>query len=154
MGNVHGKRMKVKIPPPKPKVMNKKNTKTSITDAQKRRQLTKSKTTITDAQKRTQTKKMSAKEKKARASLLKLGYKNPTKAMIDKYSIVFDYDKAFKLDTAKKTLKKATGDFIKSFMLPKKSKDNKRPSDKTTVSDAQKQGQTKYKFAKARQWKK
>ena len=96
MGTDHGKKMKVKIPPSKPKVMNKKNTKTSITDAQKRRQLAKSKTTITDAQKRTQTKKMSAKEKKVRAKLLKLGYKNPTKAMIDKHSVVFDYDKVFK----------------------------------------------------------
>ena len=85
MGIDHGEKPKkkkkvVRVPLKKPKVMNKKNTKTSITDAQKR----------------TQTKKMSAKEKKARASLLKMGYKNPTKAMIDKYSIVFDYDKVFK----------------------------------------------------------
>ena len=101
MGTDHGEKPKkkkkvVRVPLKKPKVMSKKNTKTSITDAQKRRQIAKSKTTITDAQKRTQTKKMSAKEKKARASLLKMGYKNPTKAMIDKYSIVFDYDKVFK----------------------------------------------------------
>ena len=74
------KKMTVRIPLWNPNVIDKKNTKTSITDAQKR----------------TQTKKMSAKEKKARASLLKMGYKNPTKAMIDKYSIVFDYDKVFK----------------------------------------------------------
>ena len=85
MGIDHGEKPKkkkkvVRVPLKKPKVMNKKNTKTSITDAQKI----------------TQTKKMSAKEKKARASLLKMGYKNPTKAMIDKYSIVFDYDKVFK----------------------------------------------------------
>ena len=85
MGIDHGEKPKkkkkvVRVPLKKPKVMNKKNTKTSITDEQKR----------------TQTKKMSAKEKKARASLLKMGYKNPTKAMIDKYSIVFDYDKVFK----------------------------------------------------------
>ena len=90
------KKMTVRIPLWNPNVIDKKNTKTSITDAQKRRQIAKSKTTITDAQKRTQTKKMSASEKKARASLLKMGYKNPTKAMIDKYSIVFDYDKVFK----------------------------------------------------------
>ena len=85
MGIDHGEKPKkkkkvVRVPLKKPKVMSKKNTKTSITDAQKR----------------TQTKKMSATEKKARASLLKMGYKNPTKAMIEKYSIVFDYDKVFK----------------------------------------------------------
>ena len=101
MGIDHGEKPKkkkkvVRVPLKKPKVMNKKNTKTSITDAQKRRQIAKSKKTITDAQKRTQTKKMSAKEKKVRAKLLKLGYKNPSKYLIDKHSVVFDYDKVFK----------------------------------------------------------
>ena len=80
MGINHGKGMKVKIPPSKPRVMNKKNTKTSITDAQKI----------------TQTKKLWSKEKEVRAKLLKLGYKNPSKYLIDKHSVVFDYDKVFK----------------------------------------------------------
>ena len=74
------KKMTVRIPLWNPNVIDKKNTKTSITDAQKI----------------TQTKKMSAKEKEVRAKLLKLGYKNPSKYLIDKHSVVFDYDKVFK----------------------------------------------------------
>ena len=74
------KKMTVRIPLWNPNVIDKKNTKTSITDAQKI----------------TQTKKMWSKEKEVRAKLLKLGYKNPSKYLIDKHSVVFDYDKVFK----------------------------------------------------------
>jgi len=117
MGIDHNKKKdtkkKVKIPLKKPKVIDKiktQSSKTTVSDAQKRSGQTKKsskKTTVTDTQKRGQVgtrinlrvgkqgqktnKKMSATEKKARALLLKRGYKNPTKAMIEKYSIVFDY---------------------------------------------------------------
>ena len=74
------KKMAVRIPLWNPNVIDKKNTKTSITDAQKI----------------TQTKKLWSKEKEVRAKLLKLGYKNPSKYLIDKHSVVFDYDKVFK----------------------------------------------------------
>ncbi len=74
------KKMTVRIPLWNPNVIDKKNTKTSITDAQKI----------------TQTKKLWSKEKEVRAKLLKLGYKNPSKYLIDKHSVVFDYDKVFK----------------------------------------------------------
>ena len=74
------KKMTVRIPLWNPNVIDKKNTKTSITDAQKI----------------TQTKKLWSKEKEVRAKLLKLGYKNPSKYLIDKHSVVVDYDKVFK----------------------------------------------------------
>ena len=74
------KKMTVRIPLWNPNVIDKKNTKTSITDAQKI----------------TQTKKLWSKEKEVRAKLLKLGYKNPSKYLIDKHSVVFEYDKVFK----------------------------------------------------------
>ena len=74
------KKMTVRIPLWNPNVIDKKNTKTSITDAQKI----------------TQTKKLWSKEKEVRAKLLKLGYKNPSKYLIDKHSVVFDYDNVFK----------------------------------------------------------
>ena len=74
------KKMTVRIPLWNPNVIDKKNTKTSITDAQKI----------------TQTKKLWSKVKEVRAKLLKLGYKNPSKYLIDKHSVVFDYDKVFK----------------------------------------------------------
>ena len=74
------KKMTVRIPLWNPNVIDKKNTKTSITDAQKI----------------TQTKKLWSKEKEVRAKLLKLGYKNPSKYLIDKHSVGFDYDKVFK----------------------------------------------------------